>query len=118
KKLFKEEGKLDWSMAELAAYGSILLEGKDVRMSGQDTIRGTFSHRHSVLRDAETYEEYNRLSRLAENQGKFRIYNSLLSESAALGFEYGYEFANPNALTVWEAQFGDFVNGAQTVIDL
>ncbi len=118
KKLYEEESVLDWSMAELAAYGSILLEGKDVRMSGQDVKRGTFSHRHSVLRDEQTDENYNRLSNLKDGQGQFRIFNSLLSESAALGFEYGYALANPNALTVWEAQFGDFANGAQSVIDL
>lgn len=117
RKLFEEKGMLDWSLGELAAYGSILLEGKDVRMSGQDVKRGTFSHLHSSPRDEETDEEYNRLSLLAEKQGKFRIYNSPLSELAAVGFEYGYALANPNVLTVWEAQFGDFVNGAQTVID-
>lgn len=117
KKLFEEKGMLDWSLGELAAYGSILLEGKDVRMSGQDVIRGTFSHRHSVLRDEDTGEEFNRLSRLGEEQGNFRIYNSLLSESAAVGFEYGYSLANPHTLTVWEAQFGDFANGAQSVVD-
>src|SRR5690625_2019228 len=107
-------------MAELAAYGSILMEGKDVRMSGQDVKRGTLSHRHSVLRDEQTDENhnYNRVSNLKDGQGQFRIFNSLLSESAALGFEYGYALANPNALAVWEAQFGDFANGAQSVIDL
>ena len=117
KKLFSENGQLDWSMGELAAYGSILLEGKDVRMAGQDVKRGTFSHRHSVLRDDQSDAEYNRLSNLKDGQGNFRIYNSLLSESAAVGFEYGYALANPNALTVWEAQFGDFTNGAQSVVD-
>ncbi len=118
KRLYEEEGVLDWSMAEIAAYGSILLEGKDVRMSGQDVKRGTFSHRHSVLRDVETDASYNRLSNLKAGQGEFRIFNSLLSESAALGFEYGYASANPNVLCVWEAQFGDFANGAQSVTDL
>ncbi len=117
KKLFEEKGLLDWSMGELAAYGSVLLEGKDVRMSGQDVVRGTFSHRHSVLRDAETYKEYNRLSELSNDQGKFRIFNSLLSESAAIGFEFGYALANPTILTIWEAQFGDFANGAQSMFD-
>ncbi|GAA4303529.1 2-oxoglutarate dehydrogenase E1 component [Compostibacter hankyongensis] len=117
KKIYAEEGMLDWATAELAAYGSILLAGKDVRMSGEDVKRGTFSHRHAVLRDETTDEEYNRLSDLADKQGRFRIYNSLLSEFAVLGFEYGYALANPNTLTIWEAQYGDFANGAQTVID-
>jgi 2-oxoglutarate dehydrogenase E1 component len=116
-KLFNEEQKLDWSSGELLSYGSILLDGKDVRMSGQDVRRGTFSHRHSVLRDEKTDEDYNRLSRIPDAKGKFRIYNSLLSEYGVLGFEYGYAIANPNALVLWEAQFGDFCNGAQTMID-
>jgi 2-oxoglutarate dehydrogenase E1 component len=116
-KLFKDEGKIDWATAELMAYGSLLLEGHDVRMSGQDVRRGTFSHRHAVLRDEETDKAYNRLSRLEGATGQFRIYNSLLSEYGVLGFEYGYAMANPNALVLWEAQFGDFCNGAQTVID-
>jgi 2-oxoglutarate dehydrogenase E1 component len=116
-KLFSEEGKVDWATGELLAYGSLLLDGKDVRMSGQDVQRGTFSHRHAVLRDENTDELYNRLSRLPDAKGEFRIYNSLLSEYAVLGFEYGYALANPNALVMWEAQFGDFSNGAQTVID-
>jgi len=108
---------IDWGMAEMIAYGSILLEGKNVRMSGQDVKRGTFSHRHAVLRDAKTYEEFNRLSNLSEDQGKFMIYNSLLSEFAVMGFEYGYSLASPDSLVVWEAQFGDFYNGAQTIVD-
>lgn len=112
-----DEGKLDWAMAELIAYGSILTEGKDVRMSGQDVRRGTFSHRHAVFYDANTFEEYNRLNHIQDEQGKFRIYNSLLSEFAVLGFEYGYSLASPNNLVVWEAQFGDFYNGAQTIVD-
>jgi 2-oxoglutarate dehydrogenase E1 component len=116
-KLFNDEGKVDWATGELLAYGSLLLEGKDVRMSGQDVQRGTFSHRHAVLRDENTDEQYNRLSRLPGANGQFRIYNSLLSEYGVLGFEYGYALANPNALVLWEAQFGDFSNGAQTVID-
>jgi 2-oxoglutarate dehydrogenase E1 component len=116
-KLFNEEQKLDWSSGELLSYGSILLDGKDVRMSGQDVRRGTFSHRHSVLRDEKTDEDYNRLSRIPDAKGKFRIYNSLLSEYGVLGFEYGYAIANPSALVLWEAQFGDFCNGAQTMID-
>ena len=114
---FIDAGKLDWALGELCAYGSILLEGRDVRMSGQDVKRGTFSHRHAVLHDAEKYTEYNRLSRLSDKQGTYRIYNSLLSEFAVLGFEYGYSLASPENLVVWEAQFGDFYNGAQTIVD-
>lgn len=109
--------KLDWAMAELMAYGSILLEGKDVRMSGQDVKRGTFSHRHAIFNDAKTYEEYNRLSDMSDDQGRFMIYNSLLSEFAVMGFEYGYSLASPDSLVIWEAQFGDFYNGAQTIVD-
>jgi len=111
------EGKMDWALAELAAYGSILMEGKDVRMSGQDVRRGTFSHRHAVFYDDKSFEAYNRLGHLAENQGRFRIFNSLLSEFAVLGFEYGYSLASPDSLIIWEAQFGDFANGAQVMID-
>ena len=109
--------KIDWAFGELIAYGSILLEGKNVRMSGQDVKRGTFSHRHAVLRDAKTYEQFNRLSKLSEKQGEYLIYNSLLSEFAVLGFEYGYSLASPDSLVIWEAQFGDFYNGAQTIVD-
>jgi 2-oxoglutarate dehydrogenase E1 component len=116
-KLFQTEQKVDWATGELLAYGSLLLEGKDVRMSGQDVQRGTFSHRHAVLRDEENDKPYNRLSNVPGAAGKFRIYNSLLSEYGVLGFEYGYSLANPNTLVLWEAQFGDFVNGAQTMID-
>ena len=116
-KLFADEQKIDWATAELLAYSSLLTEGKDVRMSGQDVKRGTFSHRHAVIYDESTNEEYIRLNHFNENQAPFRIYNSLLSEYAVLGFEYGYSMANPNALVVWEAQFGDFCNGAQIIID-
>ncbi len=116
-KLYEDEGKLDWATGELLSYASILQEEKDVRMSGQDVKRGTFSHRHAILRDENTDKNYNRLSNIAEKQGHFRIYNSLLSEYAVLGFEYGYAMANPNALVIWEAQFGDFANGAQTITD-
>jgi 2-oxoglutarate dehydrogenase E1 component len=116
-KLFETERKIDWATGELMAYGSLLLDGKDVRMSGQDVRRGTFSHRHAVLRDENTDKAYNRLSQIPGAKGKFRIYNSLLSEYGVLGFEYGYALANPNALVLWEAQFGDFSNGAQTMID-
>ena len=116
-KLFADGQKIDWATAELLAYSSLLIEGKDVRMSGQDVKRGTFSHRHAVIYDENTNEGYNRLNHFTENQPQFRIYNSLLSEYAVLGFEYGYSMANPNALVLWEAQFGDFVNGCQIIID-
>ena len=116
-KLLETEQKIDWATGELMAYGSLLLDGNIVRMSGQDVQRGTFSHRHAVLRDEETSKGYNRLNHFTEGQAKFRVYNSLLSEYGVLGFEYGYALANPNALVVWEAQFGDFANGAQTMID-
>jgi 2-oxoglutarate dehydrogenase E1 component len=112
-----KENKLDWAMGELLAYGTILLEGRDVRISGQDVKRGTFSHRHAIIRDANTFEAYNRLDNITPEQGRFRIYNSLLSEFGVLGFEYGYSLATPDALVLWEAQFGDFYNGAQTIID-
>nr|MBS0038288.1 2-oxoglutarate dehydrogenase E1 component [Saprospiraceae bacterium] len=113
----KKDNTLDWGMAELLAYASILTDGRDIRMSGQDVKRGTFSHRHSIFYDKNTYEEYNRLDNLSEDQGKFRIYNSLLSEFAVLGFEYGYGLASPETLVIWEAQFGDFYNGAQVIVD-
>nr|WP_315817448.1 thiamine pyrophosphate-dependent enzyme [Paraflavitalea speifideiaquila] len=116
-KLYNEEGKVDWATGELMAYGTLLVDGKDVRMSGQDVCRGTFSHRHAVLRDENTDKAYSRLSNIPDAKGKFRIYNSLLSEYGVLGFEYGYAMANPNTLVLWEAQFGDFCNGAQTMID-
>ncbi len=112
-----EEDKLDWSLGEMSAYGSLLLDGHDVRMSGQDVRRGTFSHRHAFIYDGKTYDAFNRLDDLGEGQGKFRIYNSLLSEFGVLGFEYGYSLATPNTLVIWEAQFGDFYNGAQTIVD-
>lgn len=116
-KLFDTERKLDWASGELMAYGSIVAEGNDVRMTGQDVCRGTFSHRHAVLMDENTEVEYNRLSNIPDAKGKYRIFNSFLSEYAVLGFEYGYGLASPNALVLWEAQFGDFVNGAQIMID-
>lgn len=116
-KLFNEQKKLDWAAGELLGYASILADKKDVRMSGQDVQRGTFSHRHAVLRDEVNDSFYNRLSNVVPEQGKFRIYNSLLSEAAVLGFEYGYAMANPNTLVLWEAQFGDFGNGCQIIID-
>jgi 2-oxoglutarate dehydrogenase E1 component len=116
-KLYETEGKVDWATGELMAYASLLLDGHDVRMSGQDVRRGTFSHRHAVMRDENTGEAYFRLNNIPGAKGQFRIYNSLLSEYGVLGFEYGYALANPNALVLWEAQFGDFANGAQTIID-
>ncbi|HJW18812.1 MAG TPA: 2-oxoglutarate dehydrogenase E1 component [Flavisolibacter sp.] len=116
-KLFQAEQKVDWATGELLAYGSLLIEGKDVRMSGQDVKRGTFSHRHAVIYDENTNKEHNRLNSFQDKQGEFRIYNSLLSEYAVLGFEYGYALASPDSLVLWEAQFGDFANGAQIIID-
>jgi len=117
KKQLVAGGKIDWALGELMAYGSLLLEGRDVRMSGQDVKRGTFSHRHACIIDADNFQEVNRLDGLSDKQGKFRIFNSLLSEYAVLGFEYGYSLSTPDALVLWEAQFGDFVNGAGTIID-
>ena len=118
KKNFFDEKMLNWADAELLSYGSLLAEGNIVRMSGQDVKRGTFSHRHSYLFDAETNEPYCNLDHIEENQKeKFKIFNSLLSEFGVLGFEYGYAMATPNALVIWEAQFGDFANGAQVMID-
>ncbi|WP_296620586.1 2-oxoglutarate dehydrogenase E1 component [Marivirga sp.] len=118
KKNFFDEKMLNWADAELLSYGSLLSDGNIVRMSGQDVKRGTFSHRHSYLFDAETNEPYCNLDHIDKNQKQnFKIYNSLLSEFGVLGFEYGYAMATPSALVVWEAQFGDFANGAQVMID-
>lgn len=108
---------IDWGTAELLAYGSLVLEGTHVRLSGQDAERGTFSHRHSVLYDFETNEPYVPLNHLKEGQSQYLVINSSLSEAAVLGFEFGHSIADPKALTIWEAQFGDFVNGAQVIID-
>ncbi|GHJ35921.1 multifunctional oxoglutarate decarboxylase/oxoglutarate dehydrogenase thiamine pyrophosphate-binding subunit/dihydrolipoyllysine-residue succinyltransferase subunit [Streptomyces sp. TS71-3] len=112
-----EEDAIDWGMGETLAIGSLLLEGTPVRLSGQDSRRGTFGQRHAVLVDRETGQDYTPLLYLAEDQARYNVYDSLLSEYAAMGFEYGYSLARPNALVMWEAQFGDFANGAQTVID-
>ncbi|TML91173.1 MAG: multifunctional oxoglutarate decarboxylase/oxoglutarate dehydrogenase thiamine pyrophosphate-binding subunit/dihydrolipoyllysine-residue succinyltransferase subunit [Actinobacteria bacterium] len=111
------EGQVDWALGEALAFGTILLGGTDIRLSGQDTRRGTFSQRHSVLVCYDTGVDYTPLSHLSTDQGRFRVYDSLLSEYAALGFEYGYSVVAKDALVAWEAQFGDFVNGAQIVID-
>ena len=116
-KMVFETNKIDWGMGETLAYGSLLQEGFDVRISGQDVERGTFSHRHAILRDEISEERINLLNTLDENQGKMDIFNSLLSEYGVLGFDYGYAMANPNTLTIWEAQFGDFSNGAQIIFD-
>jgi len=117
KNMFFETDNLDWAMGELLAYGTLLQEGFDVRMSGQDVERGTFSHRHAVMKVEESEEEIMLLNNLSEKQGQFQIYNSLLSEYGVVGFDYGYAMASPNTLTIWEAQFGDFSNGAQIMID-
>ncbi|MDP1622065.1 MAG: 2-oxoglutarate dehydrogenase E1 component [Bacteroidales bacterium] len=110
-------GKLDWAMGELLAYGSLLKEGHPVRLSGQDCQRGTFSHRHAVLTVEDSEENFIPLDNISSDQGRFSIYNSPLSEYGVLGFDYGYALATPHGLTVWEAQFGDFSNGAQILID-
>jgi 2-oxoglutarate dehydrogenase E1 component len=108
---------VDWAFAEALAFGSLLLEGYSVRLSGQDSSRGTFSQRHAVLVDQGSEAEYAPLAHLSPQQGRFEVYDSLLSEAAVLGFEYGYTLADPMTLTIWEAQFGDFANGAQVIID-
>jgi 2-oxoglutarate dehydrogenase E1 component len=116
-KMAFETNKLDWGMAENLAYGSLMEEGFNVRISGQDVERGTFSHRHAILRDELTEARINLLNTNPKSKGQMTIYNSLLSEYGVLGFDYGYAMANPNTLTVWEAQFGDFSNGAQIMFD-
>ena len=112
------EGDIDWGMGELLAFGSLLLEGTPVRLTGQDSRRGTFASRHAVLHDRETGAEWTPLSYLSREQAKFWVYDSALTEYAGLGFEYGYSIERPDALVLWEAQFGDFANGAQTIFDL
>ncbi len=116
-KCVAEEKGIDWGLGEALAFGSLLLEGTPVRLSGQDSSRGTFAHRHAVLVDQDSGEEYAPLDHIADHQARFEVYDSLLSEAAVLGFEYGYSVADPSSLVLWEAQFGDFVNGAQVIID-
>jgi len=117
RKMMMHDGRLDWAMAELLAYGSLVNEGHPVRLSGQDSERGTFAHRHASFVVEGTDEKYFPLKHVSENQAPFHVFNSLLSEYAVLGFEYGYALAQPNGLTIWEAQFGDFHNVAQVIID-
>jgi 2-oxoglutarate dehydrogenase E1 component len=117
RKVFENGGPYEWHYAEALAFGSLLLEGTAVRLSGQDSSRGTFSTRHAVLYDEKTGQSYLPLMHLAEKQERICIYNSLLSEAAVLGFDYGYSLDYPEMLCLWEAQFGDFANGAQTIID-
>lgn len=117
KEMFFDKKELNWASAEMLAYGSLLLDNNTVRISGQDTKRGTFSHRHAVVRDMNTNEPYSFLDHIDGCEKDFKIYNSLLSEFGCLGFEFGYAMADPNAVVIWEAQFGDFANGAQVMVD-
>ena len=117
RKTMYDNDVIDWGTAEALAYGTLLTEGYDVRLSGQDVERGTFSHRHAVVKVEDSEEEVVLLNSLKDKKGKFNAFNSLLSEYGVLGFDYGYALANPNALTIWEAQFGDFSNGAQIMLD-
>ena len=112
-----QKDKIDWALAELYAYGSLLQDGNDIRLSGQDSVRGTFSHRHAGIFDQQTEQKYIGLNHILPGQGKLEVHNSPLSEYAIMGFEYGYGLARPEALTIWEAQFGDFSNTAQTIVD-
>ena len=117
RKMFETGEGFDWATAEALAFGSLLLEGNAVRLSGQDSERGTFSQRHSVLTDQESEEKYTPLNNLRFGQAPYEVINSPLSEAGVLGFEYGYSLAEPQMLVLWEAQFGDFANGAQVIID-
>ena len=116
-KMVEGESPVDWGMAEALAFGSLLMEGTNVRLTGQDTVRGTFSHRHAAFTDTQTGEEWTPLTQLASAKAKYQIYDSPLSEAGALGFEYGYSVASPETLVLWEAQFGDFINAAQVIVD-
>ena len=115
--MYFDTNQLDWAMAEMLAYGSLMTEGYNVRMSGQDVERGTFSHRHAVVKVEDSEEEIIMHNNIPDKKGDFSVFNSLLSEYAVVGFDYGYAMASPKTLTIWEAQFGDFVNGAQIMID-
>jgi 2-oxoglutarate dehydrogenase E1 component len=117
KKVIDQRGEVDWPLAELLAFGTLLQEGLPVRLSGQDSVRGTFSHRHAAWYDTHSQEKYVPLNHISDDQASFCVYNSLLSEAAVLGFDYGYSLVEPNMLVLWEAQFGDFANGAQVIID-
>jgi 2-oxoglutarate dehydrogenase E1 component len=117
KKMTRGEEPLDWGTAELLAYGSLLSEGTSVRLTGQDCVRGTFTHRHAGLYDFHTNEAYMALDQVNSEKVEFCVYDSILSEYGVLGFEYGNAISDPTFLTLWEAQFGDFVNGAQIIID-
>ena len=117
KKLIDGSEAADWALAESLAFGSLLLEGTPVRLSGQDSVRGTFSQRHIAFTDIHTGKEYFPLNHISDKQARLEALDSSLSEAAVLGFEYGYSTADPLALVLWEAQFGDFANGAQIIID-
>jgi len=116
-KAFQDDKGIDWAFAESLAWGTLMLEGYHVRLSGQDSVRGTFSQRHSVFYDTETREKFIPLMQMKDREGRLCVHNSLLSEAAVLGFDYGYSLDFPGMLCMWEAQFGDFVNGAQVIID-
>ncbi|MGB0978490.1 MAG: 2-oxoglutarate dehydrogenase E1 component [Croceimicrobium sp.] len=116
-KMVDEKNSLDWGMAELMAYGSLIVDGYNVRISGEDSERGTFSHRHAVVKVEDSEEEHMLLNNIPEREGRFAVYNSLLSEYGVLGFDYGYAMSSPETLVIWEAQFGDFFNGAQIIVD-
>ncbi|MEE8044592.1 MAG: 2-oxoglutarate dehydrogenase E1 component, partial [Thermodesulfobacteriota bacterium] len=112
-----DEKTIDWATAENLAFASILADGTAIRLTGQDTQRGTFSHRHAVLHDSKTWAPYIPLQKIPQAKAAFEIHNSPLTENACIGFEYGYNIQEPNRLVIWEAQYGDFINGAQTIID-